>query len=99
MSIEYKKITAFTTWYGTYKQFVLPLGLTNASSTFEKLMNSIFSNILDGSLLVYLDNLLVFSPDIDSHNADVQKKLFQLHEHMLKAKVVNVSLQLQKSSI
>ena len=60
-------------WFGTDKWLVLPLGLTNTASTFQKLINSIVSNMLDESLLVYLDDLLVFSPDINSHYADVKK--------------------------
>ena len=42
--------------------------------------------MLDESLLVYLDNLLVLSPYIDSHYADIKKMLLWLCEHMLKAK-------------
>ena len=49
-------------------------------------MNSTFSDILDESLLVYLDKLLVFSLDIDSHYADIKKILLWLHKHVLKAK-------------
>ena len=70
---EYK--TAFTIWYGTYEWLLLPLGLINTLSTFQNLMNSIFSYMLDKSLLVYLDNLLVFSTNIESHYDDVHKTL------------------------
>ena len=49
-------------------------------------MNSIFSDMMDESLLVYLDNLLIFSSDIDSHYADVRKMLLQLCEHIFEAK-------------
>ena len=78
--------TTFTTCYGTYEWLVLPLSLTNALSTFQKLMNSIFSDMLDESLLVYLDNLLVFSADIELHYDDIHKTLEQLCENKLKAK-------------
>ena len=56
--------TAFTTRYGTFEWLVLPLGLTNAPETFQKLMSSAFNNILDERLLVYLDNLLVYSESL-----------------------------------
>ena len=49
-------------------------------------MHSIFSDILDESLLVYLNDLLVFSADIESHYNDIHKTLEQLHENKLKAK-------------
>ena len=56
--------TAFTTCYDTYEWLVLPLGLTNMPSTFQKLMNSIFNDMLDESLLIYLDGLLIFRAEI-----------------------------------
>ena len=55
-------------------------------STFQKLMNSIFSDMLDESLLVYFDDLLIFNTDIELHYDDVCKGLKQLHENKLKAK-------------
>ena len=57
--------TAFITWYGTFEWLVLPLGLTNAPATFQKLMNSVFSDMLDERLLVCLDDLLVNSEYLD----------------------------------
>ena len=53
--------TAFITQNRTFEWLVLPLGLTNAPATFQKLMNSVFSDMLDERLLVYLDDLLVYS--------------------------------------
>ena len=50
-------------------------------------MNSIFNNILDENLLVYLNNLLVFSADIELYYDDVCKALEQLCENKLKSKV------------
>ena len=49
-------------------------------------MNSISHDILDESLLVYLDNLLVFNADIELNYDDICKNLEQLHENKLKAK-------------
>ena len=43
---------------------MLPLGLINAPATFQKLMNSVFSDMLDERLLVYLDDLLVYSESL-----------------------------------
>ena len=57
--------TAFITWYRGFEWLVLLLGLTNAPATFQKLMNSIFSNMLDERLLVYLDDILVYSESLD----------------------------------
>ena len=50
-------------------------------------MNSIFSDILDESLLVYIDNLHVFNADIELHYDDICQTLEWLHENRLKTKV------------
>ena len=55
-------------------------------STFQKLMNSIFSDMLDESLLVYLGDSFVFNADIELYFDEVCKTLERLHEHKLKAK-------------
>ena len=65
MAEGYEFKTAFITRYGTFEWLVLPLGLTNAPATFQKLMNSVFSDMLDERLLVYLDDLLVYSESLD----------------------------------
>ena len=65
MAEEHEFKTAFITQYGTFKWLLLPLGLTNAPATFQKLMNSVFSDMLDERLLVYLDDLLVYSESLD----------------------------------
>ena len=51
-----------------------------------KVINSILSDILDESLLIYLDNLLVFNADIELHYNDICKTLERLCENILKAK-------------
>ena len=51
------------------------LGLTNAPFIFQKLMNNIFIDMLDESLVVYLDNLPVFSTGMESHSNDICKAL------------------------
>ena len=55
--------------------FSPPPSLINAPSTFQKLMNSIFSDVLDENLLVYLNDLLVFSTNIELHYNDICKTL------------------------
>ena len=52
---------AFVTRYGLYEYTVLPLGLCNAPSTFQRLMNDIMGEYIDDFVLVYLDDILVFS--------------------------------------
>ena len=56
--------TTFIIRYGTFEWLVLPLGLINAPATLQKLINSVFSNILDERLLVYLDDILVYNESL-----------------------------------
>ena len=61
--------TAFVTHYGLYEYTVLPLGLCNAPSTFQCLMNNVLGDYVDKFVLVYLDDILVYSRTKDEHKA------------------------------
>ena len=78
--------TAFTCGYNTYEFLVMPFGLTNAPSTFQRLMGTIFADLLDLYILVYLENILFFSESVDAHAQHVAKVLSCLQEHELFAK-------------
>jgi hypothetical protein len=56
--------TAFTCRYGTFEFNVMPFGLMNAPSTFQRVMNNIFMPLLDDGVLVYMDDILVYSKDV-----------------------------------
>lgn len=56
--------TAFGSRFGLYNFVVMPFGLTNAPATFMKTMNELFSDMLDKFLIVYLDDIIIFSKSI-----------------------------------
>ena len=59
--------TAFTCRYGTYQFLVMPFGLMNAPSTFQRVMNNVFMPLLDDGVLVYMDDVLVYSKSVAEH--------------------------------
>ncbi|SGZ26524.1 BQ5605_C024g09932 [Microbotryum silenes-dioicae] len=75
--------TAFRTRYGHFECLVMPFGLTNAPAAFQHLMNSIFRDLLDVSVLVYLDDILIFSGDECQHTRHVQEVLQRLINNKL----------------
>jgi hypothetical protein len=59
--------TAFRTRYGHFEYTVMPFGLANAPATFQAYVNRALAGLIDTSLMVYLDNILIFSKDKKTH--------------------------------
>jgi len=75
--------TAFRTRYGLYEFQVMPFGLTNAPSTFQDMMNHVFSNMIDLGLLVYMDDFLIYARTEEEHDQRVKEVLKRLQENRL----------------
>jgi hypothetical protein len=78
--------TAFRTRYGHFEFLVLPFGLTNAPATFMHLMHQTFRGCLDSFVLVFLDDILIYSRTLDEHKRHVAEVLSRLRAAKLFAK-------------
>jgi hypothetical protein len=75
--------TAFHTRYSSFDFMVMHFSLTNAPATFQRFMNSVFSDVLDKFVVVYLDDILIFSKNPEEHKANVREVLLRLQKHNL----------------
>lgn len=82
---EHQHKTAFKTRYGHYEDTVMPFGLCNAPATFQHLMNDVLRPFLDKFVIVYLDDILIYSPSLEQHKHDIKQVLLKLREHQLYA--------------
>ncbi|GBG76533.1 hypothetical protein CBR_g22281 [Chara braunii] len=77
--------TAFKTRYGHFEWLVMPFGLTNAPATFQAAMTTEFRHMLDRFVLIYLDDILVYSRSLDEHVEHLRTVLERLREAKYKA--------------
>src|SRR6266481_1880825 len=78
--------TVFRTRYGSFEWKVMPEGLTNTPAGFQCFMNDIFADMIDISVVVYLDDILVYSDDTAQHVAHVREVLRRLRKNELYAR-------------
>ena len=70
--------TAFVTRYGSFEYLVMPFGLCNAPATFQRIMNTILRDGLDKFVLVFLDDILIFSRTKEEHEKHIRQILDRL---------------------
>jgi len=81
-----RPLTAFSTWFGHYEYNVLPMGLTNAPATFMHLMNDTFREYLNKFVLVFLDDIVIYSKNLSDHYKHVELVMQRLKDKGLYAK-------------
>ena len=78
--------TAFRTCYGSFEWSVILFSLTNAPVAFQQFINDIFSDLLDVCIVIYLDNILIYSNNMSKHHWHIKEILKRLHKASLYAK-------------
>jgi hypothetical protein len=90
--------TALVTRYGQYEFTVMPFGLTNVPAYFMNLMNKVFMEELDRFVIVFIDNILVYSRSVEEHGQHLKVVLEKLRAHQLYVKFSKCEFWLQKVS-
>ena len=78
--------TAFRTHYKSFEWSVMPFGLTNAPTVFQQFINNIISDLLDVCVVIYLDNILIYSNSISEHHWHIKEVLKYLYKASFYAK-------------
>ncbi len=86
MSDRDKEKTAFTTFMGLFEWTVMPFGLTNAPATFQRAMQFVLAGLQGKNCLVYIDDILIYSPTFEQHLKDISQVFERLKTHNLKLK-------------
>ena len=83
--------TAFIMHYGHYEYSVIPFGVTNASGVFMEYMNRIFHTYLDRFVVMFIDDILIYSKSKEEHAEHLRVVLQVLKEKKLYAKLSSVN--------
>src|SRR5205085_1516295 len=87
MNEKDKEKTAFITHEGLYEWNVMPFGLCNAPATFQRLMQEVLDDLIYTKVLVYIDDIIIYSKTFEQHLQDIEEVFGKLKKAMLKLKL------------
>ena len=90
--------TAFRTRYGLYEFVVMPSGVTNVPTAFMDLMNRVFRDYLDQFVVVFIDDILIYSKSVEEHEEHLRLVLGRLQREKLYAKFSKCDFWLEQVS-
>src|SRR5690554_3038909 len=79
--------TAFRCRYGHFEYVVMPFGLINAPASFQAMMNEVLKEFLDKGVVVYMDDILIYTKTVTEHRLLLSKVMARLMEHGLAADI------------
>jgi len=88
--------TAIRTRYGHFEFLVMPFGLCNAPATFQAFLNDVLRECLDTVVVIYLDDILIYSQDKATHTADVRRVLQLLPDAQLQVNLEKCEFGVEK---
>ncbi|KAF4627116.1 hypothetical protein G7Y89_g11043 [Cudoniella acicularis] len=88
--------TAFRTRYGHFEYLVMPFGLANAPATFQAYVNTALTGLIDHIVVVYLDDILIYSKDPAKHEEHVRQVMARLRKNLLFAKLSKCEFSVEK---
>lgn len=88
--------TAFKTHEGHYEFIVMPFGLTNAPATFQEWMNTVFKPLLKKCVLIFFDDILVYSKSVEDHWKHLAAVFTLMRQHSMSIKAIKCSFVMAK---
>lgn len=90
-------LTAFTTRYGLFEYLVVPFGLSNGPAAFQGYANEVMTGILDRFVTMYMDDVFIFSEDLETHRQHVKEVLTRLRKARLYVDIAKSEFEVQEA--